>query len=129
MQKNIEQLKQKLEFAADVMKRLPRVRAQGYRNFWPAVKHSQKEIREWESLPVYIRPTAEEISLMDKILDWYRPLDPEETKLVWLRAARTPWKIIGRMFNQHRSTLNEKYNCAVGKMLGYLYRRPGKDEA
>ena len=77
MQKNIEQLKQKLEFAADVMKRLPRVRAQGYRNFWPAVKHSQKEIREWESLPVYIRPTAEEISLMDKILDWHRPLDPE----------------------------------------------------
>ena len=120
MQKNIEQLKQKLEFAADVMKRLPRVRAQGYRNFWPAVKHS---------LPVYIRPTAEEISLMDKILDWYKPLDPEETKLVWLRAARTPWKIIGRMFNQHRSTLNEKYNCALGKMLGYLYRLPGKDEA
>ncbi len=126
MLEHLDKLKQKLEFAANVMKRLPYSSVSGYKNFWPQIKHSQAEIADWEPVPKHMRPSAEEISLMDEILEWYKPLSPEETKLVWMRACRVPWKIIMREINYHRSTLSEKYNCALGKMLGYIYRRPRK---
>lgn len=113
----IEELKQKLEFAADIMKRLPSVRANGYGSGWPEMLYTLAEIIEQEPEPSRQQANSQEVSEMERILDWLKPLDAFETKLVWKRACRVPWKVLSYDFRADRTTLWRKYDRALAKIL------------
>lgn len=121
----IDKLKLKLEFAADIMKRLPRVKVKGYGSSWPETLYTLAEIMEQE--PERSRPqaTSREVSQMEEILTWLKPLDAFETKLVWKRACRVPWKILSYDFQSNRTTLWRKYDRALVKVLGEARLRVG----
>lgn len=113
----IEELKQKLEFAADIMKRLPSVKAKGYGTSWPEMLYTLAEIIEQEAEPSRLQANSQEVSEMERILDWLKPLDAFETKLVWKRACRVPWKVLSYDFRADRTTLWRKYDRALAKIL------------
>ncbi len=113
----IKNLKQKLEFAAKIMKCLPGEKPRGYYNRWPEIVHSPDEIAEQDANPICFSANGKEISEMEKILDWLQPLEAFETKLVWKRANHVPWKVLAYEFKSDRTTLWRKYDRALAKIL------------
>lgn len=122
-QERKETLKIMLEKCADIMKRLPNAKVQGYRSYWPEVLHTIEERKLWENTKPVVFPTTDEIKFMEQVLEYYRPLDPCETKLVWLRSERCPWKVICHKLGFCRSYLTAKYDEALVKMLMYQFYR------
>lgn len=115
-----EKLKRQLQFAAKVMMQLPSAKVQGYRQFWPQIIHSKEEKLRWEPEEYRRLPTKAEIDLMERILEYYKPLDPFETKLVWQRAEGKPWKCLSLDLGYSRAYLASKYDAAISKMLIFI---------
>ncbi len=116
-----EKLKRQLRFAAKVMKQLPMASVQGYRQFWPQIIHSEEEKMLMEREKYRRLPTKAEIDLMERILEYYKPLDPFETKLVWQRAEGKPWKCLSLDLGYSRAYLASKYDAAISKMLIFIW--------
>ncbi len=108
-------------FAAEVMKRLPPVKVQGYHNTWPPILLDFYEMLTGEPRKKVILPNAIEISRMERVIfEWIRVLDAEETKLVWARAEGKQWKELTYCFGYGRTRLWEIYNLALAKIAGML---------
>ena len=113
----IEEIKNRIESAVYVMKLLPPVKAQGYRSTMPDVIYSPQELMLMDKKPIKIRPTSEQLTKMDEVLEWLEVLEPWERKLVWKRGARIPWKYLCREFGYSRAQLNIKYQIALEKIF------------
>lgn len=116
-----EQVEERLVEAADVMKRLPEEKVQGYFSTWPAI------LREWGDLvgqaPQPMRmppPSPQAISRMDETLTWLRWLEPDEARLVWARAEGTPWKPICWRFGISRATANRRWQYGIAVIVWRL---------
>ena len=97
----IEQIKNDLETAAYVERILPKVKVQGYQCFGKLfpIKYTEQEIAFMEKLPIKVKPTQEQITIWETVvLEWLPVLTPEESRLVWKRANRFPWKMLCREF-------------------------------
>ena len=111
----------RFEEAADTLRRLPSVKVQGYFNTWPPV------IRDfWEAFgrtEVRVRPAPPApgaIDRMDETFTWLRWLEPEETRLVWLRAEGVVWKLITYRLGVCRSTAWRQWVAALIKVASRL---------
>lgn len=120
MRKSLDIIKKDLAFAAYVMRLLPAVKMKQCRAMWPRLVYTAEELAVQKPLPYFCRPTPEEISRMEKILDWYQCLNAFETKLVWKRACNVSWKMLCIRFQHHRSTLYDKYIQALTKMQIFI---------
>jgi hypothetical protein len=86
-------VEERLVEAADVLKRLPPVKARGYFNTWPQIVPDFGDLVGQE--PPRLKrpyPSASAISCMEETLGWTIGLDPVDAKIVWLRAFGTRWK-------------------------------------
>jgi hypothetical protein len=100
--------------AGDVMKRLPGIRVPGYFNTWPTM------LREFADLvgqePARMRrppPAPDAISRMEEALDWLRWLEPQDAKIVWLRASGDRWKVICGKVGLSRTAANDRWLYAL----------------
>ena len=86
----------RFESAVYTLKRLPPVRVMGYKTQWPAVMLTEAEKLQADKLPLRLGPpSAQAIAEMEETIQWIFFLDDEaERRLIWLRAARVPWKPI-----------------------------------
>ena len=85
-----EQVEERLCEAADVMKRLPDVRVPGYFNTWPKFPQEFADLVGQDPPPLRRpRPSPDAISRMEETLGWLAWLEPEDARLVWMRAERT----------------------------------------
>jgi hypothetical protein len=102
-----EAVAERLEEAVDVLVRLPEERVCGLYDLWPKLV----------GLPCrQPRPAAaapEAIDRMDEALGWLLWLDPEERRLVWLRAAGAPWKRITYWLGIGRTTAWQRWTAAL----------------
>lgn len=121
--KTIEQIKDRLESAAYTMRLLPLVKAQGYKSCMSQIIYTPQEIALMDRRPVRPRPTQEQITQMDEVLQWLQILEPAERKLVWKRAERIPWKLLCREYGLHRCNLSKKYDTSLSKIQGFLSRQ------
>lgn len=82
--------------AVVTLRRLPPVRVQGYVSTWPPILRDVAEQLAETRAPFRLGPPAPEaISRMEQTLNWiYWLEDEDERRLVWLRAARVPWRPI-----------------------------------
>jgi hypothetical protein len=102
---------ERLVEAADVLARLPEERVRGFYGLWPKL------------IGVPGRPTRpaaaapEAIDRMDEALGWLLWLDPEERRLVWLRAEGLPWKWITRRLGIGRTTAWQRWTTALLKIM------------
>ncbi len=117
---NSKEVMARLEEAAQTLRRLPEEKVRGYQSSWPDT------IPDWEQYgwgKAKIRldpPTPEAIDRMDECLDWLRWLEPSEVRLVWARACRVNWKLIGRQIGVHRSTAWRYWTVAILKITSLL---------
>lgn len=113
----VDEIKDRLESAAYVMRLLPPVRVQGYVSAKFDMTYTPQEIAMMDRKPRRPNPTQEQITKMDEVLRWLEVLEPVERKLVWKRAERIPWKVLSHEFGMHRSNLSRHYEKALVKLI------------
>jgi len=112
---------ERLEEAADTLRRLPPVRVQGYVSAWPAVVRDACEAYGWDEARLRLGPPSPQaIDRMDAALRWLAWLTPDEAQLVWLRAERVRWKTIAHWFCVDRTTAWRHWTCALIKIATRL---------
>jgi DNA-binding CsgD family transcriptional regulator len=117
---------ERLAEAADALARLPDQRVRGLYDLWPRlVGEPCGHARAGAAAP-------EAIDRMDKALSWLMWLEPEERRLVWLRAQGLPWKWITRRLGIGRTTAWQRWTTALLKIAVHLnvqveeYLSPGR---
>jgi hypothetical protein len=109
-----EQVEERLIEAADVMKRLPEVRVQGYFSVWPQYAYEFGDLVGQQPSPMKRPPPPPDaISRMEATLPWLRWLEADEARLVWARAEGTPWKPICWRLGISRATANRRWDYAL----------------
>jgi hypothetical protein len=102
-----ETVARRLEEAVDVLARLPAERVRGLYDLWPKLVGEPCR---------HARPAAaapEAIDRMDEALGWLLWLEPEERRLVWLRAEGVPWKRITDWLGIGRTTAWQRWTTAL----------------
>lgn len=88
--------------------------ARGYASSWPDVVQSAftaygpdagREMR--------IVPSARSISRMEECIDWLRLVDPDDGRIVWLRAEGIPWRPICYRIGIVRQTAWRRWASAL----------------
>ena len=108
------------EEAVRTLRKLPPVRVTGYFNAWPEVLRSAKEIAAMEPEPMRVLPSTSAITRLERTFDWMLWITVEERKLIWLRAARVPWKAITWEFGCDRTTAWRRWTLALTKIASRL---------
>ena len=107
-------VEERLVEAASVMKRLPNVRGPGCVSAWPKMLLEFADLVEQEPSPLKAaRPSPDAITRMEETLNWLRWLQPDDSKLVWSRAERTPWKPICWRFGISRATAHRRWQYGL----------------
>ena len=117
-------VEERLVEAADVLKRLPEVRVQGYFSLWPTIVPEFSDLVGRE--PRQLRrpsPSPEAISRMEQTMPWLRWLEPEDAKLVWARAEGSRWKLICWRFGISRATAHRRWQYALSLITWRLNGR------
>jgi Domain of unknown function (DUF6362) len=105
-----EAVASRLEEAVDVLARLPDQRVRGLYDLWPKlVGQPGRHSRLAAAAP-------EAIDRMDEALGWLMWLEPEERRLVWLRAEGVPWKRITHWLGIGRTTAWQRWTTALLKI-------------
>ena len=116
----------RLAEAAWVLGRLPEPQRQGYFSTWPRIAYEFSDLVGQEA-PRLRRgpPSPDAISRMEATLPWLQWLEPDDAKLVWARAERTPWKPICWRFGISRATAHRRWEYALSVIVWRLNgRRP-----
>ena len=123
-----ETVAHRLEEAASTLRRLPVIglKPKEYGSAWPVVIHDVMEAYGDEPIIRLGPPPADAISRMDEVMEWLLWLEPEQVRLVWLRASRTPWKMIMRCFGIARSTASTRWETAIMQIAAILNLQQGK---
>jgi len=112
---------ERLEEAAETLKRLPPVKARGYFSIWPEILHDRDDVRNWEiKLARLGPPSAVAISRMETTLFWFRWLEKTENKLVWMRASHVGWKAVCAYLGCSRVTAWRQWVWALTKLAHRL---------
>ena len=100
----------RLAEAADALARLPDERVRGLYDLWPKLIGAPGG----HAHPAAAAPEA--IDRADEALGWLMWLDPDERRLVWLRAEGLPWKWITRRLGVGRTTAWQRWTTALLKI-------------
>lgn len=118
-------VEERLREAADVLRRLPEERIQGYFSTWPQIVHDFADLVGQE--PPRLRrppPLPDAIDRMEQVFPWLGWLEPDDGKLVWMRAEGTPWKGICWRFGIGRATAHRRWDYALSLIAWRLDGRP-----
>lgn len=117
----VDEVADRLDQAINTLKKLPPVRVQGYRCYWPDVIYSAAEAYGWEpARRVRSLPSSREIDEMDEALRWLMWLNRYEVKLIVLRAFGRKWKQIGYELGWSVRKLQVDWQVALFKVLQNL---------
>jgi Domain of unknown function (DUF6362) len=100
--------------AADVLKRLPAVRVQGYYSLWPQIAYDFADLVGQAPSPLKRPiPSPAAISRMEETLGWMVWLQPVDAKIVLLRAAGKRWKTICWTVGLQRAAAHQHWLYAL----------------
>lgn len=99
-----KEIEERFEEAARTLRRLPDEKPQGYFNVWPPIVRTRWEIMAMERQPMKVWATPQSIDHMDECFTWLFWLEPDEARVVWLRAEGMRWKPICRKLGVSRAT-------------------------
>ena len=97
--------------AADVLARLPEERVREVYDLWPRIVMEPSE--RWTRPAA---PLPEAIDRMDEVLGWLCWLEPQERRIVWLRAEGLPWKRITYRLGLGRTRAWQRWTVALLKI-------------
>jgi hypothetical protein len=105
---------ERLAEAADVLDRLPEPKVRGFYSLLPLLPDVPAG-NGGRTRPA--APPPEAIDRMDEALRWLGWLEPEERRLVWLRAEGLPWKRITHRLGIGRTTAWQRWTVALLKIV------------
>jgi hypothetical protein len=117
-------VEERLVEAADVLKRLPERKAQGYFNTWPAMSYEFSDLVGRAATLSRPPPSSDAIRRMEDALTWTIGLDPVDSKIVWLRASGVRWKVICGVVGLKRSACNDRWIYGLCMIAEKLNGRP-----
>jgi hypothetical protein len=125
------EIEDRLEEAAWTLRQLPeKDRPRGYGRSWPDVVHEAKHAYGYtEARPMKVIPSPAAISRMEECFDWLLMLDPEDARIVWLRAEGQRWRQVCYRAGVVRSTAWRRWVAAlitISKKLDHLDKSKGK---
>ena len=110
-------VEERLTEAADVLKRLPEERVQGYFNVWPDIVQSFADMVGQTPEPMRLPPPSPAaISRMEETITWVQLLAPDDARLVWARAEGARWKEICWRFGIARATAHRRWQYGLSVM-------------
>jgi hypothetical protein len=118
-----EQVQDRLELAAGVMRQMPGVMPQGFFNAWPEYFHSFADKVGQEPQMRHPRPSPRQITQAEEAMLWLRWLEKDDARLVWLRANGTPWKPICWELGISRATANRRWQYGIAVIVWRLNGR------
>jgi hypothetical protein len=104
----------RLAEAVDVLARLPEEKVCGIYDLWPRLVGASCVSASLAA------PSPEAIDRMDEALGWLCWLEPEERRLVWLRAEGMPWKRVTHRLGIGRTTAWQRWTIALLKITTRL---------
>jgi predicted DNA-binding protein (UPF0251 family) len=108
---------ERLAEAADVLDRLPEPRVRGFYSLVPL----PPDVPAGDGARTRpAAPAPEGIDRMDETMVWLAWLEPEERRLVWLRAEGLPWKRITYRLEIGRTTAWQRWTIALLKIATRL---------
>ena len=112
---NPRDIEDRFEEAAYTLRRLPeKDRPRGYSSYWPAVVHDAKHAYGYTpEAPMRVIPSAAAITRMEECLDWLLLVDPEDARIVWLRAEGARWRQVCIRAGCVRSTAWRRWAAAL----------------
>ena len=111
----------RIQSAARTLRRMPDVKVQGYFSTWPTIIREPLEILQMEPEPMRLYPSQKSITDMEEVLfEWLKWLEPDERRLVWLRAERVRWKLICARFGVGRTKAWEMYRRALARIAAKI---------
>ena len=119
----VEMVAARLEEAAETLNRLPMtgLKPREYGDAWPTVIHDAMDAYGWDEAVVRLGPpSAEAITRMDEVMDWLRWMGPDQVRLVWLRAGRVPWRMIGVRYRVSINTVRSMWVSALATVAANL---------
>ncbi len=100
-----QEIGDRFEEAARTLRRLPDNGArQGYFNVWPPIVRTAWETMAMERQPMKVWATPQSIDRMEECLAWLFWLQPDEGRVVWMRAEGMRWKPICQQLGVSRAT-------------------------
>lgn len=90
------QVAQRFEACVSTLRKLPGEHYLGYARCWPEIKLTPRELARQEPRPIRLQATPRQITRMEQTLAWITWVNEGERRLIWLRAYRTPWRVIAR---------------------------------
>jgi hypothetical protein len=108
-----EDVAERLEEAADTLRRMPREAPRGYKSCMPTPLRESKDV--WQNAVESGRfedmaahpgaPSSLAIDRMDEAMRWLSWLTAGDAKLLWARACGVPWKVLVFRMKASRMTL------------------------
>ena len=111
-----EQVAQRFEECVATLRKLPGEPSLGYASYWPEIKLEPRELARQEANPVRLNATPDQITRMEETLSWITWVNHGERNLVWLRAYRTPWRVISRETGFPRTSAQRYWRGALTKI-------------
>lgn len=120
----VEMVEERLAEAADVLRRLPEPRVQGYFNTWPRALVEFSDLVGQQLEPMRRPPPSPAaITRMEAAVEWLRWLEPDDAKLVWMRAEGARWKAVCVRFGISRATAHRRWEYALAVIAWRLNGR------
>jgi hypothetical protein len=108
------EIEARFEEAAATLRRLPDVRVPGYFSAWPPVIRSAAEAYGYDPARMpRIAPSPRTISRMEETFTWLAWLEPDDARIVWLRAEGVRWVPICRQLGMTRATAWRRWVAAL----------------
>lgn len=129
-----DEVRERMEEAALTLRRVPNPSASGARGYgssWPEYVREAKHAYGYEEARVRVIPNAREIARMDEAIEWLRLVaDPDDRRIVWMRADGYRWRAVCSRVGLSRSQAWRRWTAALLTISRRLGRRQtGKGRA
>lgn len=108
---------ERLEHAAEVMRCLPGAHPRSAACAWPEMV---SEFVQDDAEPGSIAPTPDDIARMDEALLWLHWVSPSDSRLLWARAEKIPWRKLSARLRVSRQTLWARWASALAHIASKL---------
>lgn len=126
---SVDDVAERFREAAQIARRLPPVRVQGYFNTWPAILRQPWETYSGDDVLYRFPPDPAAIDRMEETMRWVLWLTEEQRHLVWMRAKEREWREICRRFGCDRTTAWRRWQKALDIVACRLNEQPRRNVA
>jgi len=117
------EIEDRFEDAALTLRRLPNPPGSGPRGYggsWPDYVQEAKHAYGYAEARMQVIPSAADIQKMEDCIGWLHLLDPEDARIVWLRAEGVRWRQVCYRAGVVRSTAWRRWAAALLTIAKHL---------